>query len=366
MGWTVWSERCVTTVCFVLGDTNQSASRALIDTLVDVWTDAKSIRFALYSQQFRPYSLLPRQCVADHSDLTHALLLSLSLLPPLDPFLVELSFRPKFIMAIQSYLAHPDGSIRRLGMLTAEINSMLSIEESASDLEYQPGVDAEIEELKAGLEVDEEGSPKSINGSRAPRGRKRLRFDSSIWDGNGEGKEECRWLRACVGTKDGDADLGQAEEHNDKAWMLGWDRAPVTEASRAPEAGPSSIRTQEKPRGRSEKVAPRHTTATRKKPMPKIVMLDPAQGDDPLEGYASASPSSSRSASPTPEYLAEVAADPTLALDGAQKKKTTRPVYIGQLLQLLKERDKPESIEMALQWGEGLVRAKRSFGTELG
>lgn len=33
---------------------------------------------------------------------------------------------------------------------------------------------------------------------------------------------------------------------------------------------------------------------------------------------------------------------------------------------LLKERDKPESVEMGLNWGEGLVRAKREFGTELG
>jgi telomere length regulation protein len=94
-------------------------------------------------------------------------------------------------------------------------------------------------------------------------------------------------------------------------------------------------------------------------------MLDPDQEADPLEGYVPQSPSSSRSPSPTPSYLEEVAADPTLALDSAQNKKASRPVYVQQLIMLLKEREKPEYIEMGLKWGEGLVRAKRSFGTEL-
>ncbi len=95
-------------------------------------------------------------------------------------------------------------------------------------------------------------------------------------------------------------------------------------------------------------------------------MLDPDQMADPLEGYANASPTSSRSPSPTPSYLEEVAADPSLALDSTQKKKITRPVYIQQLVALLKEREKPDHLEMGLKWGEGLVRAKRSFGRELG
>ena len=95
-------------------------------------------------------------------------------------------------------------------------------------------------------------------------------------------------------------------------------------------------------------------------------MLDPAQEADPLEGYPGASPTSSRSPSPTPSYFEEVAADPSLALDSTQKKKLTRPVYLQQLVALLKEREKPDHLEMALKWGEGLIRAKRSFGRELG
>jgi len=35
-------------------------------------------------------------------------------------------------------------------------------------------------------------------------------------------------------------------------------------------------------------------------------------------------------------------------------------------LQLVKDREKPDSLETALKFGEGLVRAKRLFGGELG
>jgi telomere length regulation protein len=63
--------------------------------------------------------------------------------------------------------------------------------------------------------------------------------------------------------------------------------------------------------------------------------------------------------------LAEITADPSLAVDAAKKRKLKRPVYVRQLAELLREKDKPDSIEMALQWGEGLVRAKRNFGGEV-
>jgi telomere length regulation protein len=93
-------------------------------------------------------------------------------------------------------------------------------------------------------------------------------------------------------------------------------------------------------------------------------MLDDDQAADPLEAYAS-SAASSRSPSPTPSFLDEVAADPSLAIDATKKRKLKRPVYVRQLTELLRDKDKPESIELALQWGEGLVRAKRGFGTEV-
>ncbi|ORY33418.1 telomere length regulation protein-domain-containing protein [Naematelia encephala] len=328
----------------------ETAAKSFIDLLLRQWTDPKYIKFTLYSQQLcksTSPSLLTWKA------LTHLLVLALSLLPPYHPHLVYASHQSHFLTAMHSYLAHPDSKVRRLGMLVAEIVSELTIAEDINAMEYDPQED--IEELKAGLELDEDGQPKG----KKPRMRraKRLRF-TGMWEGQGEGKEEARWLRSAVSVRDQEASL--ADDLTGDNWLLGWDRealrprsVPESMKEQPPQAGPS------KPRGRAL------SKVTLPKERPKIVMLDDDQLADPLEGYASISPSSSRSPSPTPSYLEEVAADPSLALDATQNKKLAKPVYIPQLIELLKERDKPDHIEMGLKWGEQLVRAKRSFGTEL-
>lgn len=267
---------------------------------------------------------------------THTLLLTLSLLPPFDPHVVAVSRRGAFIRGVQAYLSHPDGKIRRLGMLVAEIVSERTIEEDTPG----PSEDQTMADITAQLN-DEENEPGGV--PKPPGGPSRLRF-TNMWDGDGEGKEECRWLRRCVGVRDDNAALTDQPG----AWMLGWDVEPEVETT-PPQPKPE--------RGRK----PQPKTEPKR---PKIVMLDDEQAADPLQGYAS-SPSSSRSPSPTPSFLEEVAADPTLALDATKKRKLRRPVYVRQLAELLRDKDKPESIELALQWGESLVRAKRNFGTEV-
>lgn len=292
--------------------------------------------------------------------MTHLLLLSFSLLRTYHPHLIACSHRAEFLIAIQSFLSHPDPKIRRLGMLVAEVLSALTIRED-SDGSLQKD-DDEIEELKAGLEADE-------GGSRPVRAPRRLRFDSGMWDGEGEGKEECRWLRSCIGVNDLGTDI--KDDSIGHAWLFGWTldgESPNHDSDPIP-LRPTGVSTGSN-RGRSETQGDSKTKAksnpkVKSNPNPKVVMLDEDQEADALQGYAPDSPSSSRSPSPTPSYLEEVASDPTLALDTSQKKKITRPVYVPQLIALLKEREKPEHIEMGLKWGEGLVRAKRSFGTEL-
>jgi telomere length regulation protein len=230
-------------------------------------------------------------------------------------------------------------------MLVAEVVSERTMVESGTDLEYSEK--QEIEELRAGLEGDDTAA------SGKPRGAKRLKFGAAMWDGHSEGKDEARWLRSSIGTRDNAATL--SEKH--QLWYLGWDKpTPVSlELVSAPVLGkPEPVRGRSP--GRTRPKSPKR---------PKIIMLDDEQLEDTLEGYDPPSPSS-RSPSPTPSYLEEIAADPSLALDGQQKKKIKRPVYISQLLQLVKNREKPDSLETALQFGEGLVRAKRSFGGELG
>ncbi|GMK56562.1 hypothetical protein CspeluHIS016_0304020 [Cutaneotrichosporon spelunceum] len=316
------------------GAAGEVSARALVDSAMDAWADPKGIKFGLFRVQL---------------DRTHTLLLAISLLPPLDPHLVALSRQAKFIQAVQAYMFHSDAKIRRLGMLVAEVVSDRTIVE---DDGAGPTEEEEIEDLRAGLEVDDETGEPALKVPKPPRGAKKLKF-TGIWDGGGQGQEECAWLRRCVGVRDGDAPLGDDPE----AWLLGWDAEP-TDAP-APQAQTQTESPSPKTkRGRTSK------PKTEPKTRPKIVMLDDDQVADPLEGYASPA-NSSRSPSPTPSFLEEVAADPTLAIDATKKRKLKRPVYVRQLTELLRDKDKPESIELALQWGEGLIRAKRVFGTEV-
>ena len=217
----------------------------------------------------------------------------------------------------------------------------------------------EIEALKAGLNVEDEdsGAPPLKRPKRG--GGKRLNFGADMWDGTGQGKEECRWLRRMMGVRDDKVD---STKLSSSAWLLGWD-LPALATNSAPDASMLSVKPviKEPPAAAAPKASKQKSQKSR-----KIVMLDEDQELDPLEGYTVPSPSSSRSASPTKEYLEEVAADPSLAIGRVGEKKVTRPVYIQQLVLLLKEREKPECVEMGLKWGEGLVRAKRAFGTELG
>ena len=219
-------------------------------------------------------------------------------------------------------------------MLAAEVISERTIEETGD----AGGVSEkdEIEALMAGLEGEDLAS------RPPPRGGRRLRFGPDMWEGEGQGKDEARWLRRSVGVRDAHAPSDG----------IGWDApiAPAASTQRSAERGRRTRKVpEEKPQGR-----------------PKIVMLDDEQAEDRLEGYDAPSPSSSRSPSPTPSYLEQVAADPSLALDAVQRKKITRPVYIAQLVALVKDRETPEAVEMALKHGESLIRAKRSFGGELG
>ncbi|OJA10977.1 hypothetical protein AZE42_06405, partial [Rhizopogon vesiculosus] len=92
--------------------------------------------------------------------------------------------------------------------------------------------------------------------------------------------------------------------------------------------------------------------------------------DDSLTGYAS--PTSSRSAPPTPSELEDLQNEPTLRV-GA--KKNSRPVYLVQLGELVwssgkvkygEENLEADKIEMAINVAEKLIRKNKDYGTELG
>ncbi|KAG6872815.1 hypothetical protein C0995_006414 [Termitomyces sp. Mi166 len=202
----------------------------------------------------------------------------------------SISLSPLFISGIGLYVGHLDPSVRRCGMLVAEV--------------------------------------------AAQRAGKKLDFGD--WDGDDSGKPWIRKLRNLLKDRDGDVVLEDITltDHVDSIGV---------------EEGPAHSDT---------------TRATFREP------ADVYDSDDSLTGYAS--PSSSRSASPTPSELDAIEKDPTLNV-GA--KKVPRPVYLAQLGDLLRstggikasnEPHDADKIEMALNYAEELIRKKRGYGTELG
>jgi telomere length regulation protein len=340
----------------------EKQGRALTGTVLkrvmEVWGDEREVRWGLLGRRScesititqGPGNIL---LISQNSVLTLLIILLVSTLPPFDPLITQITFHSPFLVAMQSYLGHSDPAIRRLGMLIGEIISIMSIrEEDSSDPTETKGKDEIVDELEGmldNLDVDE-ADLKRENKNIPPPKVKRLDFGKDMWDGTGGGKEESRWLRSFFRLRDRNA-IGAGELQ-----MLGW---------QAGTGGNAGLHTSdlsysdEAVRGRpAERQARRQTKAPKSNP----VVVD--SDDESLVGYSDSSPSSSRSPSPTPSYLEEVANDPML--NTSTRAKVQRPVYLIQLIELLKARTEPEKLEVGLRWGEELIRRKRNFGSELG
>lgn len=240
----------------------------------------------------------------NHSDLTTMLLVTICYFPADSKQTSSLAFSSPFISSIGTYISHLDQSVRRCGMLVAEVV--------------------------------------------AQRTGKTLQFDD--WDGDEYNKPWARQVRQLINIRDVDAqdlDIEIDEEPSDTN-DTEFTEEIVTE-------------------GAKQQVGT--TQGTKPKPVITRAAVD-YDSDDSLTGYAS--PSSSRSASPTPSELEEIEHDPTL---GVGKKKIPRPVYLVQLGELVRSTSGTKSneadqeadkIAMALDCGEDLIRRKRAYGVELG
>ncbi|KAJ9110815.1 hypothetical protein QFC22_006671 [Naganishia vaughanmartiniae] len=344
--------RCRIFVCWAAkgGDI---AIKSLIERVMETWCDPKSVKYSLFAWQLY---------------ISQLLLLALSRLPPYHPYLQQLSFSPSFLTSMQAYLSHSDPSMRRLGMLVAEVLSELTIPDTSAESGSQ-GIknsrngkekDAEVEELEKMLQDLGDGdiNPDAQKDASPSKQRRRLQFGKEIWDGFGQGKEECRRLRTLVGLRDEIAKVEDevAKNQEDEAGMgdwrlLGWGGS---EEARSATQIPTS-RNKEQQRGRS--ASPKPNTGRR-----KARQKEPDSDDESISGYSS-SDNSSRSPSPTPSYLDEIANDPMA--NTSMKAKIQRPMYIIQLIELLRAREEPDKLEVGLKWGESLIRRKRHFGKEL-
>ena len=168
----------------------------------------------------------------------------------------------------------------------------------------------------------------------AARCGKKLEF--GVWEGGGESLD---WARTMRGWKsDWSIEGFKPCSSEDEAPPL-----PSPELPNADSAPPS---------------APR---------IPPAVQPESFDSDDSLTGYDSAS--SSRTPSPSPSELAEIEKDPTLRV--GRTKPVPRPVYLAQLVALLRtdknnDEGEAERLDVALACAEALIRRKKGFGLELG
>jgi telomere length regulation protein len=223
--------------------------------------------------------------------MTCLILLILSYFRPNTPPFHSLAFSPPFVSGIGVYIGHLDPSVRRCGMLVAEVVA-----------------------LRAGKKLD-----------------------FGDWEGDSEGRLWSRQMRALMTARDIDADADMDE-------------------------GGISVESTEAPVVLDDQDTPQSDLA--------VPQGSGYESDESIVGYAS--PSSSRSPSPTQAELDEIEKDPTLAVG---VKKIPRPVYLVQLGNLIRgpsgmqpgeDNQQADRVEMALDFGEELIRKKSGFGTELG
>ncbi|KAL7409460.1 telomere length regulation protein-domain-containing protein [Mrakia frigida] len=286
---------------------DSEALEKLMQKTLALWSDLQFIKFSLVSKHVYILSLL---------------LLLLKSFPPSSDALLRISTSPLFLNALTHYLSHPDRTIRYLGMMGAEVVSSRTVMDKVQPLDF-------------GVWEGEEGGKALV---------RRLRGLEMDWEVRRRGDGLLGW-----GGK-----RGEEEEPKEEAKI----QKPATSSSSSSSSKPNAKPSSKKSKPSSKKNKPTSSA--------KITVL--SDSDDSLTGYVSndgddSSSSSSRSASPTPSDLDEYIEDPTLF--APKKKKVARPVYLGQLGELLGCKEEPEKLEVALKWGEGLIRRKRGFGLEL-
>lgn len=273
------------------------AQEAFLSRLVDEWSASEHIKHSLLSRhQCRP-SLVEH--VAHHiddmfSDISTLLLLVTTHFPSSSNEVTSVALSPSLVSAVGAYISHLDPSVRRCGMLVAEVV--------------------------------------------ASRVGKNLNFDD--WEGDDDGRVWARHLRQLCYQRDFDFEPLH-EDDGEPGRNPTTEVTSMTTSSQGPVAGTGVL----------------------------AQCIADYDSDDSLTGYAS--PSSSRSPSPTPSELQEIEKDPTLRVG---QKKIPRPVYLAQLGELVRssgvrsseEDHEADKIEMAINIGEELIRRKRDYGTELG
>ncbi|WFD23648.1 telomere binding protein [Malassezia equina] len=250
-----------------------------LEALLRIWSDPRR---------------LARASVAQAEESTTLLLMAVRCLRDAPEALRAHATSPCLLRGVAAHMEHNDPTIRRLGMLMAEVWSAAS------------------------------------NAERP------LHFPADVWDGRGDGRETCRVLRAW---------FDQAGPLWPSMDVVAWPEAPV-----APSAPPERTVV---PRAS----APVSISLPRRVPARRPLVVDLSK-----ETMADITPMESDDDSSEEER--EDANDTSVLLDTALRKKPRVPVYIYELVPLLRERAYAAN-KLALKHAEPLIRRKTGWGMEV-
>ncbi|WFD27473.1 telomere binding protein [Malassezia nana] len=168
-----------------------------------------------------------------------------------------------------------------------------------------------------------------------------LRFPDTVWEGRGDGRETCRVLRALY---DRDGPLWPSQD------VICWEmeKRSTTPPPRAPAPIRKSPVTVALPR--------------RVPPRPLVVDLESEASAPPLPAMHALALDDESDDEVYDEVYDE--GDTSLMLDAALRKKAKVPVYIYELVPLLRERDYTAN-RLALKHAETLIRRKTGWGNEI-
>lgn len=277
--------------------------------------------------------------------LTTLLVLLIAALPSSSPTITSLSTSPDFILGVSKHLEHLSPSVRRLGMLVAEVVS--------------------------------------------ERAGKALSFGTRAWDGRGEGREEARVLRAAaISFPSRDMEVNLSKDDLLSAMSL-------QEAQSEVAVVPSKIVVRKRTAPTSRTLPERKPAPTRRAMVQEIDAEVGSHGSSAAEktpalpsllNISSTQPrvsivalsddeQSSSSESDSSEDDAEAAKDPTDDLTGEdkafgmgtptkKKKNQQPPIYVAELAPLLRQNEF-DSIRMALRHAEPLISRKAGWGGEV-
>ncbi|KAH7916002.1 telomere length regulation protein-domain-containing protein [Hygrophoropsis aurantiaca] len=130
-------------VCWVFKNSTDNEVNDFLVRIMNVWGASDHVKYSVLSK---------------HHYITSLLLLIISYFPPESKQVITLALSPSFISAISLYISHLDGSVRRCGMLAAEMvaqraGKQLDFGDWEGDEDSRPWA-REIRELCSARDVD--------------------------------------------------------------------------------------------------------------------------------------------------------------------------------------------------------------------